>query len=102
MASSLSPGSRVPVLHEWDGDGRSLVPTGTAPPPRSHPCPCGAPPVRHAAFLDVGDDQGFPSLSAGCCGAGETGCEFNLEGPLFKVGSGEDTVGSWSHCFPAG
>lgn len=76
---------------------------GTAPPPWLYPpCLCGAPPVRHAAFLDVGDDQRFPSLSAGRCGAGETDCELSLEGPLFKVGLGEDSVDSWSHCFLAG
>lgn len=74
---------------------------GTAPPPWPHPCPCGAPPVRHAALLDVGDDEGFPSLSAGCCGAGETPVNLIWKGSLLKVGPGEDTVGSWSHYFLA-
>lgn len=98
MASSLSPGSRVPVLHEWGGDGRSLVQMGTAPPPWPHPCLCGTPPVCHAALLDVGDDQGFPSLSAGRCGAGETGCEFNLKGYLLKAGRTLLTPGPITSC----
>lgn len=55
-------------------------------PPRPHPYPCGTPPVRHAAFLDVGDDQRFPPLSAGCCGVGETGCELNFQGPCLRRG----------------
>ena len=37
------------------------------PPPWASPpaLPGAPPPVRHAAFLDVGDDQGLPSLPAG-------------------------------------
>lgn len=57
-----------------------------APPLWPHPYPCGTPPVRHAAFLDVGDDQGFPSLSAGRCGAGETDCEYRFQGPCLRWG----------------
>lgn len=71
MASSLSPGSRVPVLHGtvWMEEEKPGV-DEHCPPPQPHPCPWGTPPVRHAAFLDVGDDQGLPSLSAGRCGVG--------------------------------
>lgn len=86
MASSLSPGSRVPVLHEWGGDGGARC-RGALPYPHGHtPCPCGTPPVRHAAFLDVRDDQGFPSLSAGRCRAEETGYEFGFQGFCLRWG----------------
>ena len=66
MASSLSPGSRVPVLQEQGGDIEDWAHAGAQPTPVGQPPALPAPlPVRHAAFLDVGDDQGLPSLPAG-------------------------------------
>ena len=84
MASSLSPGSRVPVLHEWGGDGEAAC-RWTLPHPYGHTPACVAPHLcATLPFLMSEMIRGSPRFLLAAVGAGETGCEDNFQGPCLR------------------